>query len=49
MASIGLSVSDEVIISHINIEHILPLMTDNRKRSDLRQVDVIEAEDRKHL
>jgi hypothetical protein len=45
----ALSVSDGVIIGDINIEEVFPFVTDDRQGLYLREVDMIEGEDGKHM
>ena len=44
-----LAVSGKVVESQIDIEEILPFVSDIRQRLNLRQVDIIETQDGEHF
>ena len=44
-----LAVAGQIIIHHIHIEQVFPFLTDDGKRLDLRQVDLVEGEDGQYM
>ena len=44
-----LAVAGQIIVHHIHIEQVFPFLTDDGKRLDLRQVDLVEGEDGQYM